>query len=78
MLLTKLKVVSTGNQSAAYIFWMMSPAIVSDDSWFGKCAGVHKPLIPTHKPFAKPFAELLSYLLGAKNFSDLWDDICLM
>ena len=35
---------------------MIRSTIVSDDSWFGKCAGVHKPLI--HNP--KPSAGLLS------------------
>ena len=45
-------------------------------SWFGKCAGVYKPLIPTPKHSAKLLSCLTfrnSYLLGGKDFSYLWD-----
>ena len=49
MLLTKL-VVPAG---ATCLLNDEGPTIVSDDSWFGKCAGVHKPILQNHKPNAR-------------------------
>ena len=53
MLLTKL----LPETKVLHIFWRIKSTIVTDDIWFGKCAGVHKLLI--HNP--KPSAGLLPY-----------------
>ena len=45
MLLTRLEVRSfCPKLECCKNFWMIRPTTVSDDSWFSKCAGVHKPL----------------------------------
>ena len=51
MLLTKLVV--PASDAYTYLLDDEGPTIISDDSWFSRCAGVYKPALQNHKPNAR-------------------------